>query len=44
MRWAHLDIAATAFTEKDGPLTAKGATGFTVRTLLAYLTADGQGR
>jgi leucyl aminopeptidase len=44
LRWAHLDIAATAFTEKDSPLTPKGATGVTVRTLLTYLTADGQGR
>jgi leucyl aminopeptidase len=37
--WAHLDIAGPAFTEEvpaDGP---KGATGFGVRTLLAFLEA-----
>jgi leucyl aminopeptidase len=26
--WAHLDIAGPARAAKDGPLTAKGATGF----------------
>ncbi len=35
--WAHLDIAGTAFTERDLPLGPKGATGVTVRTLLSYL-------
>ncbi len=35
--WVHLDIAGTAFTEKEGPLGPKGATGVAVRTLLAYL-------
>jgi len=39
--WAHLDIAGPAFTERDTPLSAKGGTGVAVRTLLAYLTADG---
>ena len=34
--WAHLDIAPTAHTEKETPLYAKGATGFGVRTLLAW--------
>jgi leucyl aminopeptidase len=37
--WAHLDIAGTAFTERDLPLGPKGATGVTVRTLLGYIAA-----
>ena len=32
--WAHLDIAGTAFTERELPLGPKGATGVGVRTLL----------
>jgi leucyl aminopeptidase len=44
MRWAHLDIAATAFTEKESAIQPKGATGTAVRTLLAYLAAEGEGR
>ena len=36
--WAHLDIAGTAFTERELPLGPKGATGVGVRTLLAYLS------
>jgi len=35
--WAHLDIAGTAFTERELPLGPKGATGVGVRTLLTYL-------
>jgi leucyl aminopeptidase len=35
--WAHMDIAGTAFTERDLPLGPKGGTGVTVRTLLSYL-------
>jgi leucyl aminopeptidase len=35
--WAHLDIAGPAFAEKDGPYTAKGGTGFGVRTLVRYV-------
>ena len=35
--WAHLDIAGTAFSERELPLGPKGATGVGVRTLLAYL-------
>lgn len=31
--WAHLDIAGTAWTGRDLPLSAKGATGFGVRLL-----------
>jgi leucyl aminopeptidase len=44
LRWAHLDIAGTAFSEKDLALGPKGATGMPVRTLLAYLTSEGRGR
>jgi leucyl aminopeptidase len=35
--WVHIDIAGPAFTSKDSALGPKGATGFIVRTLLAYL-------
>ncbi len=35
--WVHLDIAGVADTEKELPLYAKGATGWGVRTLLAWL-------
>ena len=31
--WAHLDIAGTAWTKADEPLTPKGATGYGVRLL-----------
>ena len=36
--WAHLDIAGTAFAERELPLGPRGGTGVAVRTLLAYLT------
>lgn len=36
--WAHLDIAGTAFSERELPLGPRGGTGVGVRTLLAYLT------
>ncbi len=35
--WVHIDIAGTAFTEKDLPLGPKGGTGVGVRTMLTYL-------
>ena len=38
-RWAHLDIAGTAWSAKDGPVHAKGATAWGVR-LLDRLVAD----
>jgi hypothetical protein len=41
--WVHLDIAGTAFTEKDLPLGPKGGTGVGVRTLLTYLISLGGG-
>ncbi|MBI1845412.1 MAG: leucyl aminopeptidase [Candidatus Rokubacteria bacterium] len=39
--WIHLDIAGPAFVEKAGPLTAPGATGAAVRSILGYLLAEG---
>jgi leucyl aminopeptidase len=35
--WIHLDIAATAWTEKDRPYTPKGATGIGMRLLTQFL-------
>lgn len=35
--WAHLDIAGMAWDKKDKPLTGKGATGFGVRLLDAFV-------
>lgn len=37
MPWAHLDIAGTAWADKDKPYTPKGATGIGVRLLLNFL-------
>ena len=37
--WAHLDIAGTAWTTKETPYFAKGATGFGVRLLIELLRA-----
>ncbi len=39
--WVHMDIAGTAFAEREWPLGPKGGTGVAVRTLLAYLTSLG---
>ena len=41
VRWAHLDIAGPAFTEKDLPQAPRGGTGFGVRLLLRYLQGLG---
>jgi len=41
--WAHLDIAPTAFLEKEegtNPYLPQGATGYGVRTLLTYLSSN----
>jgi len=38
-RWAHLDIAGTAWEEKGRPYLPKGATGVGVRLLVEYLRA-----
>ncbi len=35
--WAHLDIAGTAFADKDGAYWPAGATGSPVRTIIQYL-------
>jgi leucyl aminopeptidase len=35
--WVHLDIAGTAWIDKDRPYTPKGATGIGVRLLLSFL-------
>jgi leucyl aminopeptidase len=40
--WVHLDIAGTAFTDKDLPYAPKGGVGFGVRTLLEYVLAAGR--
>ena len=36
-RWVHLDIAGTAWMDKDRPYQPKGATGVGVRLLVEYL-------
>ncbi|NOY76370.1 MAG: leucyl aminopeptidase [Calditrichaeota bacterium] len=36
-KWAHLDIAGVAWTTQDLPYSPKGATGFGVRLMVAYL-------
>ena len=38
--WAHLDIAGTAWADKDGPVYGKGATGYGVRLLDRYIAAN----
>jgi len=35
--WIHLDIAGTAWTDKDKPYIPKGATGIGVRLILEFL-------
>lgn len=37
-RWAHLDMSAPAWAEKDDAELSRGATGWGVRTLLRFLT------
>jgi len=41
--WAHLDIAGMAWADKDGPVYAKGATGYGVRLLDRYIAAKHEG-
>ncbi|RYD43194.1 MAG: leucyl aminopeptidase [Sphingomonadales bacterium] len=41
--WAHLDIAGVAWADKDGPVWAKGATGYGVRLLDRYIAANHEG-
>lgn len=40
-KWAHLDIAGPAFSEKNTQYLTRGGTGFGIRTLLAYLDSIG---
>ena len=37
VKWAHLDIAGMVWASKDGPLWAKGATGYGVRLLDRFI-------
>jgi len=37
VKWAHLDIAGMAWHDKDGPVYAKGATGYGVRLLDRFI-------
>lgn len=39
-RWAHLDIAGTAWAEKASPVQPEGATGFGVRLLAEWLLTE----
>ncbi|MEX6722900.1 leucyl aminopeptidase [Parapedomonas caeni] len=38
--WAHLDIAGTAWSDKDTPLGEKGATGYGVRLLDQFIASN----
>ena len=40
VKWAHIDIAGTAFLEKPEKEFCKGATGAGVRTLLSYISCQ----
>jgi leucyl aminopeptidase len=40
-KWAHLDIAGTAWEEKGRPYLPKGATGIGVRLLIEFLRKSG---
>ncbi|MEO0981480.1 MAG: leucyl aminopeptidase [Pseudomonadota bacterium] len=42
-RWAHLDIASTAWTEMGGPTTPPGAVGYGVRLLDAFVRNEVEG-
>lgn len=39
MKWAHLDIASTAWAEKEKPYVPKGAAGIGVRLLIELLSS-----
>jgi leucyl aminopeptidase len=43
MRWAHLDIAPTAWSPVERPLETRGATGYGVRLLLEWLSRRASG-
>jgi leucyl aminopeptidase len=38
-RWAHMDIAGPAFTDKEGDVTTEGGTGFGVATLVEFISS-----
>jgi leucyl aminopeptidase len=40
--WAHLDIAGTAYTERDEPTRVKGPTGIGVRLFTEFVLARGE--
>lgn len=42
--WAHIDIAAVAWTQRDLPMCAKGATGFGVRLLDRFVAEYYEGQ
>jgi leucyl aminopeptidase len=42
--WAHLDIAGTAYTERDEATRVKGPTGIGVRLFTEFVLARGQGQ
>ncbi len=44
LRWAHLDIASTAWAFTDQPLEPRGPTGFGVRLLLEWLRSRSESR
>ena len=44
VRWAHLDIAGMAWSDKASATYDKGATGFGVRLLDAFVEATAEGR
>ena len=43
VKWAHLDIAGMAWSDKPKPTHDKGATGFGVRLLDEYIAANHEG-
>ena len=44
VKWAHLDIAGMVWASKDGPLWAKGATGYGVRLLDRFIADNFEGK
>lgn len=43
VKWAHLDIAGMAWHDKEGPVYAKGATGYGVRLLDRFIADNFEG-
>jgi leucyl aminopeptidase len=42
--WAHLDIAGTAYTDRDDPTRVKGPTGMGVRLFSEFVLARSGGK